>query len=65
MSQQFADAVTAMAVAMPLIASAAVWLSPEALRWLAMRLRMRISYIEAGRDAAAAERKRFEGVTEC
>ena len=40
--------------------AAAVWLEPKALEWLVMRLRMRIAYIRAGRDAAEIERVRFE-----
>lgn len=47
------------ATALILIA-AATWMSPEALEWCIMRLRMRHAYIIAGRDAAETERKRFE-----
>lgn len=62
--QQLTDGLTFLGWCLPLIAAATVWLSPDALRWLVMRLRMRIRYIEAGRQAAELERSRFEGVTE-
>lgn len=48
--------------AMAALAAATTYQSPEALRWCIMRLSMRVSYIEAGRQAADVERKRFEVV---
>jgi hypothetical protein len=48
--------------AMQAVAVIAVWISPEALRWGIKRFSMRVSYMEAGQDAAEIERKRFEVV---
>jgi hypothetical protein len=45
--------------AMAALAAIATYNSPEALRVCVMRLRMRIAYIEAGRDAAETEQRRF------
>lgn len=60
--RHLADGLTFLGWCLPLIAAATVWMSPDFLRWLVMRLRMRVSYIEAGRDAAELERSRFEEV---
>ena len=58
--EQITSGITCLAAAAPVLMAAAVWLEPKALEWLVMRLRMRIAYIRAGRDAAEIERERFE-----
>lgn len=58
--EQMTSGIWLLGVSMPLLMATAAWMSPDALRWLVMRLRMRICYIEAGRDAAELERSRFE-----
>jgi hypothetical protein len=58
--EQITSGLGVLAAAAPVLMAGAVWMSPEALTWLVMRLRMRIAYIQAGRDAADVERKRFE-----
>lgn len=62
--QQILDSLFFLGLALPLIAAATIWLSPDALRWIIMRLRMRVAFLEAGRDAAEIERKRFEEAAE-
>lgn len=69
--QQFTDALTAIAAGAIVLIPAMIWQSPDMMRWmmtkqaklhhwLNTRWAMRIAYIEAGRDAAETERKRFE-----
>jgi hypothetical protein len=40
--------------------AAAVWLSPDALRWCICRMAARMAYIEAGRQAYRQELERLE-----
>lgn len=58
--EQITSGIGLLAAAAPVLMAGAAWMSPEALTWPVMRLRMRIAYIDAGRQAADVERKRFE-----
>ena len=58
--EQITSSLGFVGAAAVVLMAAATWMSPDALRWCVMRLRMRVSYIEAGRDAAEVERQRFE-----
>ena len=58
--EQITSSLGFVGAAAALLMAAATWMSPDALRWLVMHLRMRICFIEAGRDAAQVERERFE-----
>ena len=46
-------------ISLPVIAAVTVWISPGALRWLLMRISMRVAYLEAGRQASEQERTRL------
>jgi len=52
-------ALETLGYSLPIIAALTIYLSPDALRWLVMRLSMRIAFLEAGRQAAEQERTRL------